>query len=105
MPPPGRADSGGFSVGYDVYDRFDLGSPDNPTLYGTETGLRTIADTFDNAAIALHVDVILNHAGFSDQSTPGFVESGGYPGLAITLPNNIDGDSVSYTHLTLPTKA
>ncbi|HEY0008576.1 MAG TPA: hypothetical protein VGB55_07625, partial [Tepidisphaeraceae bacterium] len=31
-PPPGRADSGNQSVGYDVYDRFDLGSAGNPTL-------------------------------------------------------------------------
>ena len=40
LPPPGRADSGNQSVGYDPYDRFDLGSPDNETLYGTETGLK-----------------------------------------------------------------
>src|SRR5262249_34138398 len=26
-PPPGRADSGNQSVGYDVYNRFDLGGP------------------------------------------------------------------------------
>src|SRR5947207_9631946 len=40
-PPPGRADAGNLSVGYDVYDRFDLGSAGNPTLYGTQTGLQT----------------------------------------------------------------
>ena len=40
LPPPGRADSGNQSVGYDVYDRFDLGSADNETLYGTQTGLQ-----------------------------------------------------------------
>src|SRR5690349_18528098 len=39
-PPPGRASSG-TSVGYDQYDRFDLGKAGDPTLYGTETGLRT----------------------------------------------------------------
>ncbi|TWT82989.1 cytoplasmic alpha-amylase [Planctomycetes bacterium CA13] len=92
LPPPSRADSGGFSVGYDVYDRFDLGQPDDPTLYGTETGLRTIADTFDAAGVQLHVDTVLNHAGFTDLGTSGFYESGGYPGLAITLPNAVDGD-------------
>ena len=32
LPPTGRADSGNQSVGYDVFDRFDLGSPGNPTL-------------------------------------------------------------------------
>ena len=40
LPPPGRADSGNQSVGYDVYDRFDLGRGGNPTLYGTERGLK-----------------------------------------------------------------
>ncbi len=92
LPPPGRADSGGFSVGYDVYDRFDLGRPDNPTLYGTETGLKTLASVFDAAGVSLHVDTVINHAGFSDLATPGFAAAGGYPGLAITLPNSIDGD-------------
>ena len=43
-PPPGRADLGNFSVGYDVYDRFDLGTAGNPTLYGTETGIKTLAN-------------------------------------------------------------
>src|SRR3982750_3631128 len=36
-PPPGRAlyvDQGG-GIGYDIYDRFDLGQAGDPTLYGT----------------------------------------------------------------------
>src|SRR5688572_5403692 len=40
LPPPQRADTGGFSVGYDVFDRFDLGKPRSETLYGTEAGLK-----------------------------------------------------------------
>ena len=92
LPPPGRADSGDQSVGYDAYDRFDLGSPDDETLYGTETGLKAVGNAFERAGIALQIDAILNHSGFSDQATPGFVDSGGYPGLAITLPDAIDGD-------------
>ena len=43
IPPTGRADSGNQSVGYDVYDRFDLGVPNGPTLYGTEQGVRTLS--------------------------------------------------------------
>src|SRR5438128_10866742 len=39
-PPPTRADSGDGSVGYDVYDRFDLGYAGKSTQYGTETGLK-----------------------------------------------------------------
>ena len=41
LPPPQRADGGSLSVGYDLFDRFDLGRPRNETLYGTETALKT----------------------------------------------------------------
>ena len=92
LPPPSRADQGSLSVGYDVYDRFDLGQPGNPTLYGTEEGLKGLAQTLHRAGISVQVDFVINHAGFSDLSTPGFAAAGGYPGLAITLPNDIDGD-------------
>ena len=39
LPPPARADSGDQSVGYDVYDRFDLGDDNRATGYGPKTGL------------------------------------------------------------------
>jgi len=91
-PPPSRSDTSDFSVGYDVYDRFDLGSPGKPTLYGTETGLTTLVDTLHTAGIDSHVDLVINHNGFSDLATEGFYDAGGYPGLSITLPNDIDGD-------------
>jgi len=76
-PPPGRADSGNTSVGYDVYDRFDLGSPGNPTLYGTETGLKTAITTMHRADINFYTDNVSNHNGFKDQSTTGFAAAGG----------------------------
>jgi hypothetical protein len=87
LPPPGRADLSDFSVGYDVYDRFDLGRPGRRTLYGTETGIRTLADTLHRAGMSMHIDLILNHNGFSDASTPGFLESGGYPGFVLQNPD------------------
>lgn len=92
LPPPFRADQGDLSVGYDVYDRFDLGRPERPTLYGTEDGLKGLAQTLHRAGLSVQTDFIINHGGFSSLSTPGFVAAGGYPGLAITLPNDIDGD-------------
>jgi len=92
LPPPGRADQGTGSVGYDVYDRFDLGAPGRPTLYGTEEGLKVLARLLHRAGLSLHVDFIINHSGFSNLATAGFAKAGGYPGLAITLPNDIDGD-------------
>jgi hypothetical protein len=87
IPPPGRADSGDQSVGYDVYDRFDLGTASRPTLYGTETEIKTVANTIHRAGLNFHIDAVINHNGFSDASTPGFIESGGYPGFLIQ-----DGD-------------
>src|SRR4051794_20042741 len=45
-PPPGRAlyvDQGG-GIGYDLYDRFDLGKAGDRTPYGTETGYRSLVN-------------------------------------------------------------
>jgi hypothetical protein len=92
LPPPYRADQGGFSVGYDVYDRFDLGRPGRPTLYGTEEGLTSLGRMMHRAGLSLHVDFIINHSGFSNLGTPGFRAAGGYPGLVLTLPGDVDGD-------------
>jgi alpha-amylase len=105
LPPPQRADQGGLSVGYDVFDRFDLGAPRNETLYGTETSLKANIAAAHQASVKIFTDLILNHNGFADsstvdnQGTPGdpsddvtFVEAGGYPGFVLTLPGDVDGD-------------
>jgi len=100
LPPPGRADSGGLSAGYDVFDRFDLGQPRNETLYGTETSLKTAIDAAHRAGVNVYTDLVLNHNGFRDSSTPGFVAAGDYPGFVVTLnaeddpagAGDIDGD-------------
>ena len=96
-PPPGRADSGNSSVGYDPYDHFDLGSPGNPTLYGTQTGLQTLVNNTHTAGMSLDVDLVLGHDGFSDLGSVdgngnSFYNAGGYPGMNISLPNAVDGD-------------
>ncbi len=105
LPPPQRADSGGLSVGYDVFDRFDLGKPRNETFYGTETGLKTLVNSAHQAGVLVNTDFMFNHNGFSDsstfdnQGTPNdpsddvtWDESGGYPGFVGTLPGFPDGD-------------
>jgi len=90
-PPPGRADQGNWSVGYDVYDRFDLGKPGNPTLYGTEAGLvQTVGEVHKFGDY--YVDYIINHNGFSDAGTAGFLDAGGYPGMVLQWPGTSDGD-------------
>jgi hypothetical protein len=95
-PPPGRADQGNFSVGYDVYDRFDLGSAGNPTMYGTETGIKTLAKGVHRAGLNFHVDFVLNHNGYSGTgdaaSRAAFKAAGGYPGFFLEFFNDADGD-------------
>src|SRR5437773_10387345 len=83
-PPPGRPE-GGTSVGYDQYDRFDLGYAGNPTLYGTETGIRTLVNAAHTAGLNYGIDLVWNQSGFSDNNTTGFYQSGGYPGFNIKL--------------------
>ncbi|MEM1026684.1 MAG: hypothetical protein AAGJ38_01235 [Planctomycetota bacterium] len=92
IPPTGRADSGGLSVGYDVFDRFDLGSPRSQTLYGSEQGLRNYVDVMHRAGSNVYVDLIWNHNGFSDTRNTGLVEAGGYPGFVFEAPGLPDGD-------------
>src|ERR1700722_10869689 len=46
LPPPGIT-LNGASVGYDVYDRFNLGSPGQTTLYGTQ-------NQFENVINGIH---------------------------------------------------
>ncbi|MEM7682805.1 MAG: dockerin type I domain-containing protein [Planctomycetota bacterium] len=86
-PPPGRANTGSFSVGYDVFDRFDLGSWDNQTLYGTQTGLQKFGEMLHRQGAQLHIDSVVNHNGFDDQQTPGFIASGGFPGFILQDPD------------------
>lgn len=93
-PPPGRADSGNQSVGYDQYNRFDLGVPGaaGGTLYGTETGLKQTVSVLHRAGKNVYVDLVWNHNGFRDSSTSGFVSGGGYPGFVLNWPGTSDGD-------------
>lgn len=104
LPPPQRADQGNLSVGYDMFDRFDLGSPRNETLYGTETSLKASITAAHRAGVSVYTELILNHNGFGDASTVDdhgtpdpdddvtLVEAGGYPGFVLTLPGDVDGD-------------
>ncbi len=87
VPPAGRASSGNQSVGYDPRDRFDLGAWDNNTLYGSEKGLRSLAQRVERTGGALLVDLVWNHNGFQYDDTPGFVEAGGYPGFVLQNPD------------------
>ena len=84
IPPPTKA-GGAFSVGYDLFDRFDLGSKDQRgsvrTRYGTERELLNLIKVAHRFGIRVYFDSIMNHNGFD---VPGFNESVAedfYPGF------------------------
>jgi glycosidase len=101
LPPAQRADGGNLSVGYDLFDRFDLGGPRNETLYGTETGLKTSIAAAHGANVKMYADFIPNHNGFRNRNTSGFEAQGGYPGFVLSYAGDQYGDfhnpAISYT--------
>ncbi|MEQ1859484.1 MAG: alpha-amylase family glycosyl hydrolase [Chthoniobacteraceae bacterium] len=72
VPPPTKG-SGGLSVGYDLFDRFDLGGKEQRgtvrTRYGTEADLRVMIETAHRFGIRVYFDNIMNHNAFD---VPGF---------------------------------
>ncbi len=84
VPPPTKA-GGGLSVGYDLFDPFDLGSKDQrgsvSTRYGTEADLLRMIEVAHRFGIRVYLDNVMNHRGFDvpgyNASTPIDV----YPGL------------------------
>ena len=72
VPPPTKG-SGGLSVGYDLWDRFDLGSKDQRgsvrTRYGTEAELLRMIEIAHRFGIRVYLDNIMNHNAFD---VPGF---------------------------------
>lgn len=70
-PPATKADSGGFSDGYDLYDYYDLGSKDQKgtiaTKYGTKEQFLAFIGISHANGIDVYSDIILNQrAGGSD---------------------------------------
>ncbi len=84
LPPPTKG-SGGLSVGYDMWDPFDLGSKDQRnsvrTRYGTEAELIKLVETAHRFGIRIYFDNIMNHRAFD---VPGYNENtpiDTYPGM------------------------
>ncbi|MDP4131453.1 MAG: alpha-amylase [Bacteroidota bacterium] len=71
IPPAGKGTSGGYSIGYDVYDVYDLGEFDQKgsvrTKYGTKEELMAAVDAIHGAGIKLYVDAVMNHMGGADE--------------------------------------
>ncbi len=99
-PPPGRAlyTEAGGGIGYDIYDRFDLGGPRDTTLYGTELGYRRVIREAQRTGGSVYVDYVHHHVGSFDLfpgNSPGpYVQDRyDYPGFELSLPGQQDGDT------------
>ncbi|MBX3357607.1 MAG: hypothetical protein KF745_04185 [Phycisphaeraceae bacterium] len=79
LPPVSKA-SDPTSPGYDPFDRFDLGTPNSPTLYGTEADFRAMIAEFHRAGAQVYVDSIMNHNS-GRTSNSGFIAAGAWPGF------------------------
>ncbi len=71
LPPAGKGTEGKDSIGYDIYDIYDLGEFNQKgsvrTKYGTKDELVAACQTLRAAGIQVYVDVVLNHMGGADE--------------------------------------
>lgn len=71
FPPAYKSAGGGYSVGYDPYDLFDLGEFDQKgtiaTKYGTRAQYEEACKTIQSKGISVIVDIVLNHKAGGDE--------------------------------------
>lgn len=84
LPPPAKAGSV-YSVGYDMFDPFDLGDKDQRgtvrTRYGTKTELQKMVEIAHRFGIRVYFDNIMNHRGFDVPGYNSSTPTNLYPGL------------------------
>ena len=71
FPPAYKGSGGGYSVGYDPYDLFDLGEFDQkgtiPTKYGTKDQYLDVCKTLQEKGISVIADIVINHKAGGDE--------------------------------------
>lgn len=72
LPPAGKAANiGGMSMGYDVYDYYDLGKYDQKgsvkTWFGSEDELRALIQAAHHHGMKVYADLVLNHNNGADE--------------------------------------
>ena len=65
VPNPAKGNSGAYSIGYDVFDPFDLGGTNQQgtvaTRYGTQDQLIQMVQTAHRFGIRVYFDNVMNH--------------------------------------------
>ena len=113
--PPAAKGGGGFSMGYDIYDNYDLGEfnqkGSTETRFGSKLELKNMIAMYKSVGIELYYDAVLNHNGNADSQAPyecgstsqGWVvfnpASGRFPKTAANFhPNSVHCDNNSPYH-------
>ncbi|OZC02706.1 hypothetical protein BSZ36_06785 [Rubricoccus marinus] len=96
IPSPVKGGSGRWSMGYDPYDYYDLGSIGQKgsvrTRFGTEAQLRAAIAQMKTSGLRVMADVVLNHRDGADaQSNVACVPGGGAPFLKWNVFNPLSG--------------
>ncbi|HTR29108.1 MAG TPA: alpha-amylase [Puia sp.] len=72
LPPASKGTNGTYSVGYDIYDLWDLGEFDQKnsvrTKYGTRKEYLDAIAAVHAAGMQVYVDIVLNHKAGGDQT-------------------------------------
>ncbi|MEP7320175.1 MAG: alpha-amylase family glycosyl hydrolase, partial [Panacibacter sp.] len=72
LPPAFKANAGGLSVGYDVYDLYDLGEFDQKnsvrTKYGTRDEYIDAIKTAQQAGLKVYADIVVNHLAGAEET-------------------------------------
>lgn len=96
LPNPAKGNSGTYSIGYDQFDPFDLGSKNQAgtvaTRYGTQTELIQLVQMAHRFGIRVYFDNVMNHR---SSVVPGYnssVPTNYYPGL---IPQDFHLQTVS----------
>jgi len=95
LPPPTKGNSG-YSIGYDLFDPFDLGDRNQrgttATRYGTKEELLRMVGIAHRFGLRVYFDNIMNHRGGEVPGYNQFVPTNVYPG---TVPGDFHLRSIS----------
>jgi alpha-amylase len=65
IPSPAKGNSGGYSMGYDVFDHYDLGDKFQkgtlPTMFGNKDSLLRLIAVAHANGLEIYPDIVLNH--------------------------------------------
>ncbi|HEX7653697.1 MAG TPA: alpha-amylase family glycosyl hydrolase, partial [Verrucomicrobiae bacterium] len=83
--PPSAKGSSSYSIGYDIYDPFDLGDVNQAgsvaTHWGTKAQLQELVRTAHRFGLRVYLDNVMNHRGFTVPGYDVYTPTNFYPGL------------------------